>query len=75
MGRKAYKTGWRFSEINNLTWKQIDRKNNVVRLDAGTTKNQADRVIYLDSELQEVIHCQFVNQQVGCKYVFHREGN
>jgi len=33
------------------------------------------RVIYLDSELQEVIHCQFVNQLVGCKYVFHREVN
>jgi len=71
----AYKTGWRFSEISNLSWKQIDRKNNVVRLDAGTTKNKDGRVIYLDSELQEVLQCQFVNQQVGCKYVFHREGN
>jgi integrase len=71
----AYKTGWRFSEISNLTWKQIDRKNNVVRLDAGTTKNKQGRVIYLDSELQDIIQQQFVNQLVGCKYVFHRVGH
>jgi integrase len=71
----AYKTGWRFSEINNLTWKQVDRKNNVVRLEVGTTKNKAGRVIYLDEELQGIIHRQFINQQVGCRYVFHREGH
>ena len=45
------------------------------RLEAGTTKNKTGRVIYLDNELQEIIQYQFVSQQVGCKYVFHRTGH
>ncbi len=50
----GYKFGWRFQEIFNLTWAQVDRFNWMVRLEVGTTKNKAGRLIYLDSELIEI---------------------
>ena len=39
----AYKTGWRKSEISNLTWSHVDRKHGIVRLEAGETKNNEGR--------------------------------
>lgn len=50
----AYKTGWRLSEIANLTWNQVDLNQGIVRLDAGETKNDEGRTIYLDEELKEI---------------------
>jgi integrase len=47
----AYKTGWRASEIEGLTWAQVDLANAIVRLEAGETKNDAGRTVYLDKEL------------------------
>ena len=47
----AYKTGWRVSEIEGLTWAQVDLANGIVRLEAGETKNDAGRTVYLDKEL------------------------
>jgi integrase len=47
----AYKTGWRASEIEGLTWAQVDLANGIVRLEAGETKNDAGRTVYLDKEL------------------------
>ena len=55
----GYKTGWRVSEIINLTWNQVDRKNGIVTLDRGTTKNGEGRTVYLDEELQKVFHDQW----------------
>jgi integrase len=55
----AYKTGWRVSEIEGLTWAQIDLANGIVRLEAGETKNDEGREVYLDEELQEVFQGQF----------------
>jgi integrase len=54
----AYKTGWRVSEIENLTWNQIDLDQGIVRLETGETKNDEGRTVYLDKKLKEV----FVNQ-------------
>ena len=54
----AYKTGWRVSEISNLTWNQVDRDQGIVRLETGETKNDEGRTVYLDEELKEV----FANQ-------------
>ena len=48
----AYKTGWRFSEITGLTWAQVDLDAGIVCLDAGTTKNDEARTVYLDEELR-----------------------
>ena len=51
----AYRTGWRKSEILDLTWDRIDFKENIVRLEAGESKNSEGRTIYLDSALREVL--------------------
>ena len=50
----AYKTGWRVSEITNLTWSKVDLNQGLVRLETGETKNDDCRTIYLDEELKEV---------------------
>jgi len=70
----AYKTGWRLSEITNLKWDQVDLKENAVRLEGDVTKNQEARTVYLDDELQELISDLYINQQIGCPYVFNRDG-
>ncbi len=70
----AYRTGWRKSEILNLTWDRIDLKENIVRLEAGEPKNSEGRTIYLDSALREVLLEQKRNRRLGCPYVFHRDG-
>ena len=54
----AYKTGWRVSEIEGLTWAQVDLVNGIVRLEAGETKNDDARTVYLDQELQGVFEQQ-----------------
>ncbi len=69
----AYKTGWRFSEISDLSWQQVDREQGIVRIDAGETKNDDARTIYLDEELEEVVQRQWeIYKKSGGKlpYVF-----
>jgi integrase len=55
----AYKVGWRSSEIINLTWTNVDRKQGIVRLEAGETKNDDARTVFLDDELKEVYQRQW----------------
>ena len=50
----GYKFGWRFQEVANLTWQQVDRFNWAVRIDVGKTKDKGGRLIYLGSELTEI---------------------
>jgi integrase len=66
----AYKTGWRVSEITDLTWNQVDRDNGIVRLDPGETKNNDARTVYLDDELQEVFNHQWKVRENLIPYVF-----
>ena len=69
----AYKTGWRMSEITDLTWPQVDRDNGIVRLEVGETKNDDARMVYLDDELQEVFNGQWEARKKSRKltpYVF-----
>jgi integrase len=69
----AYKTGWRVSEITDLTWNQVDRDNGIVRLEVGETKNDDARTVYLDDELQEIFNKQWENRKRSRKltpYVF-----
>ena len=81
----AYLTGWRInSEVLRLQWRQVDRAAGVVRLDPGTTKNDAGRLFpYGDllPELRDVLDAQWtatkaVEQARGivCPWVFHRNG-
>ena len=55
----AYKVGWRLSEIANLTWKQVDLTQGIVRLEVGETKNDEARTVYLDDELKEIFKKQW----------------
>jgi integrase len=48
-----YKTGFRVSEITELTWLQVELDKGIVRLEAGTTMNDEGRTQYLDNELKE----------------------
>lgn len=69
----AYKSGWRKSEISKLTWSHVDLKNGIVRLEAGETKNNEGRIVYLDDELKTVINAQWEARKKAGKltpYVF-----
>lgn len=69
----GYMVGWRISEIAGLTWKRVDRNEGIVRLEAGETKNDEARTVYLDDELKEVIHKQWEMRKTAKKllpYVF-----
>jgi integrase len=75
----AYKTGWRKSEIANLTWKQVDLNQGIVTLNPGETKNDDGRTIYLDDELKVILEQQ-LNLRKGkdkiLPYVFlNKSGN
>ena len=70
----AYKTGWRLGEITALTWDQVDLEHAIVRLEAGTTKNDDGRTAFLDSELAESLEQEYQHRPDGCRYVFHRNG-
>jgi integrase len=69
----AYKTGWRLSEIANLTWSQVNRNQGMVTLDPGETKNREGRTVYLDEELKAIIDKQWRGRMKNPKllpYVF-----
>jgi integrase len=69
----AYKTGWRVSEIENLTWGQVDLDQGTVRLEAGETKNEEGRTVFLDKELKAVFNQQWESRKRNGKlirYVF-----
>lgn len=69
----GYKTGWRVSEVSNLNWSQVDLNQGIVRLEAGETKNNEGRTVYLDEELREVFNYQWEARKKSGKltpYVF-----
>jgi len=70
----GYQTGWRLGEITGLTWDRVDMAQGIVRLEAGETKNDEARTVYLDVELKAALRNQVANRRIGCPYVFHREG-
>jgi integrase len=63
----AYKTGWRLSEISNLTWSQVNRHEGIVTLNPGETKNKKGRTIYLDDELEAILNQQWKARTRGQK--------
>jgi integrase len=55
----AYKTGWRVSEIANLTWDQVNLARCIVRIETGETKNDEARTVYLDNGLKSAFRQQW----------------
>jgi integrase len=70
----GYHSGWRISEILGLTWDRIDLHEGIARLDPGETKNEEGRTLYMNKELMEEMKALHRKRQLGCPYVFHRNG-
>jgi integrase len=81
--RFAYLTGWRKGEVQGLTWRQVDLRAGVVRLEPGTTKNGEGRSFPFSDfpQLSELLHQQREStsrfeRATGriVPRVFHRQG-
>jgi integrase len=80
----AYYTGWRKRNILDLKWNQVDLNARTVRLNPGTTKNDAGQIVILDGELLETMQQQWERRKVVtipgqsptllCPFVFHKDG-
>jgi integrase len=73
----AYYTGCRKGEILSLRWSQVDLLEQVVRLEAGTTKNDEPRLIPLAPDLLAVLKMQSTERNErypNCPWVFFRDG-
>jgi len=73
----AYITGWRIrSEVMSLRWEQVDSEASVVRLEAGTTKNDDPREFPFTDELKALLEAQgakadaLIQRGIVAEYVF-----
>lgn len=68
----AYFTGMRRQEILGLTWDRVNLFDKTITLDAGTTKNDEARVLFLTGELLEMMKDR--QRCMNGPYVFHYGG-
>jgi len=73
----GYYTGMRVKEILTLTWKQVNIFERKVNLEAGKTKNNEPRIIFLTGELYDILFMQKAVRDknfINCQYVFFNYG-
>ncbi|UCE35162.1 MAG: site-specific integrase, partial [Deltaproteobacteria bacterium] len=67
----AYRTGWRVSEIRNLTWNQVDLEQGIVRIEPGESKNTEARTVYLDEQLKQIFTSSWESMKKSAKLIPH----
>jgi integrase len=70
----AYWTGWREAQIRNITWKMVKIKDRLITAPGRITKNSKPHTVYMNDPLLKIIKERRSNRNLGCPYVFHRNG-
>jgi integrase len=73
----GFRTGMRLGEILNLKWQNVLWMDRIIRLDAGTTKNDEAREIPFGADLEKTLRERYAKRQEGCDRVcfrFNRKG-
>lgn len=83
LAEAAYLTGWRRSELLTLIWDQVDLKDEVIRLEPGTTKSGCGRIYpyagfsrlgaLIRSRLRKTLDAE-TRSGIKIAHVFHRRG-
>ncbi len=71
--RFGYASGWRLSEIINLTWDRVDLYQRTAWLNPGETKSGEGRVLFLDDEIYALLTDLHGRRVPDCPYVFRQE--
>jgi len=68
--------GWRVAEPLGLTWDQVDRRGEVIRLYADETKGKAGRVFPYGQfpDLKALLDARWQHRDVSCSFVFQNDG-